>query len=58
MNLGLEDDLYSVGGEEEGRISVSPSPLEPQFPPSQLVPKLYTEKQVDESLIQYFFYKA
>jgi hypothetical protein len=47
MNLGLEDDLYSVGGEEEGRISVSPSPLEPQFPPSQLVPKLYTEKQVD-----------
>jgi hypothetical protein len=45
---GLEDDLYSVSGETD-YANLSPSPLVPNFPSSQLVPKIYTENQV------YFF---
>jgi hypothetical protein len=48
---GLEDDLYSVSGETD-YANLSPSPLVPNFPSSQLVPKIYTENQV------YFFIRT
>jgi len=43
---GLEDDLYSVSGETD-YANLSPSPLVPNFPSSQLVPKVFTENQVN-----------
>ena len=53
LGAGLEEDLYSVSGETD-YATLSPSPLVPNFPSSQLVPKVYTENQVRQ--LSSFYY--